>query len=230
MAEDTSSVAAPTTPSRGLDTPPRAGGEGDTSPPANRRTGFIKEELDRPETRIYEVGYLVFPTVAAEDLPREATAIKDLLEKEGTRAFAEEMPRMRTLAYPMRKHTRTTPPEAGLHGQVGLTAGLPARNAHAGASAEAGGAYQTFGNAYFGWVKFEGDTAAAKRLDAALRQMEKVLRFILVKTVRESTLSAPRPRPEFRREPKTAPKAPPSVPTPVSDVELEKAMEKLIAE
>jgi ribosomal protein S6 len=49
-----------------------------------------------------------------------------------------------------------------------------------------------FATAYFGWVKFEVETA---RIEAFKEWMDKninVLRFIIVKTVRESTLATPK--------------------------------------
>ncbi len=45
-----------------------------------------------------------------------------------------------------------------------------------------------FETAYFGWVKFEAEPAAAIELKKALDLSEKVLRFIIVKTVRENTM------------------------------------------
>ncbi len=45
-----------------------------------------------------------------------------------------------------------------------------------------------FETAYFGWVKFEAEPKAAVELKKALDVSEKVLRFIIVKTVRENTM------------------------------------------
>ncbi|KKW13019.1 MAG: 30S ribosomal protein S6 [Parcubacteria group bacterium GW2011_GWA2_49_9] len=159
---------------------------------------LAQEELreERSETRIYEVGYLVVPSVSEEELPREVTALKDVLDKEKAAIISEEFPKLRALAYPMQKRV--------------------------------GGAYQKYQNAYFGWVKFEVSAESAKRIEQAFKQSEKVLRFILVKTVREQTVTLGRPRvtrPERKEAPKDAPAS-----APVSEMELDKSIEKLIAE
>jgi hypothetical protein len=41
---------------------------------------------------------------------------------------------------------------------------------------------------YFGWVKFEVVPAGAKAIDKKLKSEDNILRFILVKTVRENTM------------------------------------------
>jgi len=45
-----------------------------------------------------------------------------------------------------------------------------------------------FEMAYFGWIKFEGEPSVAVELKKALDISEKVLRFIIVKTIRENTM------------------------------------------
>ncbi len=157
-------------------------------------------EHEETTPRIYEVGFLLVPTLAEANVPRETMLLKDELLKAGAQVMSEEMPRLRTLAYPMR-------PKRG---------GKPGEH---------------FTSAYFGWVKFELASERIKSVEEALQGLAKVLRFIVVKTVRESTLSVSRaPRQEFRRDgAATAPKdAPPSVV--VSEAELDKSLEKLIAE
>ncbi len=147
-------------------------------------------------SRIYEVGYLLVPTISEEELPREVTALKDVLEKEKVAIISEEFPKLRPLAYFMQKR--------------------------------AGGVYQKHTNAYFGWVKFEASPESVLRIDLACKSNEKVLRYIVVKTVREQTLTMGRTRTE-RRERKEVPKDVP-VGVPVSEAELNKSIEKLIAE
>lgn len=160
------------------------------------------------EARIYEVGYLLLPTIPEADVPREVTALKDILDKGKATIIAEEFPKFRALAYPMQKRS-------------GLTA----------SHAQAGGAIQTHANGYFGWVKFEAEAAEAQRIEAELKLSPHLLRFLLVKTVRESTLATPRP-PRAPRPPQAGREAPKSAPAPapVSEVELDKSIERLIAE
>lgn len=49
-----------------------------------------------------------------------------------------------------------------------------------------------FGTAYFGWVKFEVETAQIEAFKELVDKNLNVLRFIIVKTVRESTLATPK--------------------------------------
>lgn len=155
-------------------------------------------EGKKAETRVYEVGYLLVPSIVESDVPREVTALHDILDKEGVSLISEEFPKFRPLAYEMRKHV--------------------------------GGAWENYGNAYFGWVKFEGSGEQAKRIDDELRRVSSLLRYLIVKTIREHTLVGARPPrqdgPRVKREaPADAPQS-----APVSEVELDKSIEKLIAE
>ena len=47
-----------------------------------------------------------------------------------------------------------------------------------------------FDNAYFGWIKFEGDPAGIAELEEGLKKDENVLRYLVVKTLREDTFIA----------------------------------------
>ena len=63
-----------------------------------------------------------------------------------------------------------------------------------------------------------------------LKDAPQILRFVLIKTVRESTLSVPRaPRADVWRERPLAPKTA-TASVVVSETELEKSLEKIIAE
>jgi ribosomal protein S6 len=52
---------------------------------------------------------------------------------------------------------------------------------------------QKFSYAYFGWVKFECTTEQAKVIKDMLDKNEKLVRYLMIKTVRESTMSVKRP-------------------------------------
>ena len=71
-----------------------------------------------------------------------------------------------------------------------------------------------------------------KTIENTLKKDEKILRFILFKTVRESTLAAPRaPRASIPKAPPVIPRAPAApVHTVVSETELQKSLEKIISE
>lgn len=161
---------------------------------------------EEAESRIYEIGYLIVPTVPESELSREVTALKDALDREKTALISQEFPKLRQLAYPMHKR-----------------AGLSANG-----SAEAGEGYQKYTSGYFGWVKFEAAPGSALRVERDLKEFPHLLRYLLIKTVREHTLTLGRPRAE-RRERKKAPQGTPAG-TPVSEAELDKSLEKLIAE
>ena len=47
-----------------------------------------------------------------------------------------------------------------------------------------------FDNAYFGWIKFEGEPAGIAELEEGLKKDDNVLRYLIVKTLREDTFIA----------------------------------------
>lgn len=51
---------------------------------------------------------------------------------------------------------------------------------------------QKFKTGYFGWVKFECSTSEAKTIKSILEKDERLVRFLLIKTVRENTMSVKR--------------------------------------
>lgn len=66
----------------------------------------------------------------------------------------------------------------------------------------------THNRAYFGWVKFQTKPELAEKIKEALDLDENVLRFIIIKTVRESTMISPKiftpkPKEEKPKETKT---------------------------
>jgi len=54
------------------------------------------------------------------------------------------------------------------------------------------GTKRSFKEAFFGWVKFEADADKVAELHAAVEKLENVLRFLLIKTVRDNTLYGPK--------------------------------------
>ncbi len=51
-----------------------------------------------------------------------------------------------------------------------------------------GGGYQKFDKAYFGWTKFEAPSESALSLKEKMDKNENILRYLIVKTVKENTL------------------------------------------
>jgi ribosomal protein S6 len=55
------------------------------------------------ESKVYEVGYLLVPTISPEHLAKEVDALKAVIEKAGAKFISEEAPKSRSLAYKMVK-------------------------------------------------------------------------------------------------------------------------------
>ncbi len=62
-----------------------------------------KETVARDDARVYEIGYLVVSSVPEEKVAAEVDAIKSVITKNGGEFIGEEFPKLRPLAYMMRK-------------------------------------------------------------------------------------------------------------------------------
>jgi ribosomal protein S6 len=111
-------------------------------------------------TSVYEVGYLMVPTIAEESLGGEVTSFKDMFTENGAIFISDEYPKLIELAYEMSRSINNKK--------------------------------QKFSYGYFGWVKFECSTSSAKTIKAILDKNEKLVRFLMIKTVRENTMSVKR--------------------------------------
>ncbi|MFA6274463.1 MAG: hypothetical protein WC662_04855, partial [Candidatus Paceibacterota bacterium] len=62
-------------------------------------------EVDNIEVnaRVYEVGYLLVPTISEEEVPVIYGNLKELISSFGGELIFDEMPKMMNLAYPMLK-------------------------------------------------------------------------------------------------------------------------------
>jgi len=118
-------------------------------------------EVDEVKASVYEVGYIMVPSIAEENLGGEVTSFKDSLSEMGAIFISDEYPKMMELAYEMSRSIMNKK--------------------------------QKFSYGYFGWVKFECSTLQAKVIKDMLDKNEKLVRYLMVKTVRESTMSAKRP-------------------------------------
>lgn len=91
-----------------------------------------------------------------------------------------------------------------------------------------------FDNAYFGWVKFEGEPESISKIKKALETNENVLRFLILKTTKEnSTPRKPLPfivkaRPISTPVPKEEVKS--EAPQEINEAELDKTIEDLVIE
>ncbi|HVU06424.1 MAG TPA: 30S ribosomal protein S6 [Candidatus Paceibacterota bacterium] len=89
-----------------------------------------------------------------------------------------------------------------------------------------GPARHRFDTAYFGWIKFEAPTDAVAELDKAMKGSEKVLRHLIVKTVRENTLYGAKILAEEKKEAKADAVKDGK---PASAEDLDKSIDKLVA-
>ena len=90
-----------------------------------------------------------------------------------------------------------------------------------------------YDTAYFGWVKFEMSPESIDVVKKILERSETILRFLIIKTVRESTLAVIKP-PTYHSEAKPIPgitdKKEGEIKSPVSEAELDKTIAELIVE
>ena len=62
-----------------------------------------KETNDGKRLKVYEIGYLLLPTIPEEHLSVEVAKIKSVIESHEGVFITEDFPKLRTLAYTMRK-------------------------------------------------------------------------------------------------------------------------------
>jgi ribosomal protein S6 len=153
-------------------------------------------------SRVYEIGYHIAPSVKEEDVEKIVGAIRSEIEKSGGSFIAEGAPAMTKLSYSMQ----------------GLEAGKRTE----------------FDRSYFGWIKFEAPILAATSVDESLKTDKNIIRHILFQTVREDTRAKVKMATlrEVRRTDtiKTTAKRPEETSAPLSEADLDKAIEVITAE
>jgi small subunit ribosomal protein S6 len=107
--------------------------------------------------RVYEVSYMMLPSIPEEKLPEEVERLKTIVGELGGTVISEEDPKLRDLAYEMIKNIGT-------------------KN-------------ERFNEGYFGWIKFEAQPETAEMLKKRLDLHDSLIRFLIVKTVRENVLA-----------------------------------------
>lgn len=85
-----------------------------------------------------------------------------------------------------------------------------------------------FDQAYFGWIKFEGVPAGIAELEEALKKDPNVLRYLVVKTIRENTFIAKKFTGAKVKEIEEVVTAEESAPVVASDEALDKAIDELV--
>ena len=110
--------------------------------------------------RVYELGYLLVPTILEENVATVYGNLKALINSFGGQLISDEMPKKITLAYTMLKVFKNV------------------RN--------------KFDTAYFSWIKFEMNGDKVLELKKKLDLDPEIIRFLIIKTVKENTIAAKR--------------------------------------
>ncbi len=159
-----------------------------------------KDQSEKAESRIYELGYHIVSSIPEEKLPAGVTALRDILEAEGAITISEDFPKLKHLSYMMTKVV--------------------------------GPRHLKFDTAYFGWMKFEVSPESVLKIKNTLELKETILRFIIIKTVRENTLSVIK-APSYHSEEKpmvSGSRKETPIKSPMSEAEMDKTIEALVVE
>src|ERR1035437_2325699 len=152
------------------------------------------EKTTERDVKVYEIGYLILPSIPEEKVSGEISLIKDILIKHKAEVIADESATLRPLAYTMVK-------------KIGIT-------------------NRRFDSAYFGWIKFEAAPVEVRLIEKEVKEVESILRLLIINTVREHTLlssklnleSSDKEMPEGRSK------------APVSTEDLDKYIDKTVSD
>ncbi len=109
---------------------------------------------DHKEKIAYELGYLILPSVAEDDLSSVVNAIKGIIKKVGGEETSSENPINIDLAYTMSKTI--------------------------------GARKYVADEAYIGWVKFLATGTSVIEIGEAMKKLDEVLRFLLIKNPKDT--------------------------------------------
>lgn len=165
-------------------------------------TSVVETSEHEVTSRVYEIGYHISPATKEGEVDTVVSEVRSMIEGAGGAFIAEGAPSLMKLAY-----------------------AIPARE---------GGKWVEYDRGYFGWIKFESPVSAAAVLETALKDHVAVMRSILFQTIREETRArfrAPTLREVKRTDTlKAAPRVAEESAAPLSEAELEKAIEDITAE
>ena len=117
----------------------------------------MNSDVIRIHMQIYELGYLILPSITEDKLSVVVGKIKEVISKVGGVEIDGEGPFKHELAYPMSK-------------TIGASRYLVT-------------------DAYLGWIKFELEPERTASIKTSIEEIEKVLRFLLIKAPRETTFT-----------------------------------------
>jgi ribosomal protein S6 len=150
------------------------------------------------DARVYELGYLLVPTLPGEEVPAVYGNLKEMVRSFGGEIISDEMPKLINLAYQMRK----------------VTSNIKSK----------------FSSAYFGWIKFATDAEKVVELKAKLDFDPNIIRFLIIKTVRENTMAVKRYGRSDMAHRRPVQKRDPDAPAPViNKEEIDKEIDALVA-
>ena len=153
------------------------------------------EKTAERDAKVYEIGYLIVPSVPEEKVAGQVSAIKDILSKHKAEVIADEGAMLRPLAYTMIKKIGTV--------------------------------NRRFDSAYFGWIKFEAAPVEVRLIEKEVKEVESILRLLLIHTVREHTLLSSKLNlvgPSDRKLPEGGLK------NPVSIEDMDKSIDKTVSD
>ena len=123
------------------------------------QNGELVQENDEI-SRVYELGYLLVPTIKEEEIGAVYGNLKELVLSTSGDIISDEMPKVITLSYPMQKILSNV--------------------------------RKKFSAAYFGWIKFVMSPDKVLELKKRLDLDQNLIRFLILKTVKENTIAAKR--------------------------------------
>lgn len=85
---------------------------------------------------------------------------------------------------------------------------------------------QKFNRTYFGWIKFEADRTQTASIKDRIKNFTEILRFLIIKTVRESTMHTLK-IPMFKKENNKKEKKYSEKPK-ISEAEIDKSIDELV--
>src|SRR3989338_7404115 len=148
--------------------------------------------------KIYELGYLLVPTIPEADVPAAFGNLKELVTSLGGIPVSEEMPKLIQLAYAMSKVVQNM--------------------------------RHKFDTSYFGWIKFTMETEKVLELKKKLDLDPNLVRFLLLKTVKENTIAARRfVRPDMHKRPKTERLEGAEAPVAINKEEIDKEIDAMVS-
>lgn len=158
------------------------------------------EILEDTDSKVYELGYLLVPTITEENISVNYGDLKELVSSFGGEIISDEMPKMIPLSYSMQKVIYNI------------------RN--------------KFNTAYFGWIKFVMNSQKVLQMKSKLSLDPSIIRFLIVKTVKENTMSVKRFAREdsYRRTPTTKKRTVTETAVPINKAEIDKKLDELLVE